>query len=85
MSHTPTRDTIPLVKTPVRSALPSGAGSRASFRNAHAGIVVMRQFALRSLPDQLFECRPEQLGFLLDHFPLRGRWQRNPEIGFQPL
>src|SRR5262249_21728799 len=54
-------------------------------QNAYAGVVVVRHFALRGLPDQLFQCRPERLRFFLDHFPLRGRWKRNPEIGFQPL
>ena len=54
-------------------------------QHAHAGIVVMRHFALRRLANQLLVRRLDRLRGFLDDVPLRGCRQRNAQLFFQTL
>ena len=64
---------------PLRSRLPR------QLQNAHAGVVVVRHFALRGLPNELVIRRPEPLGRPLGQFPLRRRRQRDSQVRLQTL
>jgi hypothetical protein len=69
---------MPLVNTPVRWS----DGSRQA-QHAHAGVVIMKNFALRRLPDQFFEGRPDHFRSFRYGLPLRRGRQRNAQILFQ--
>ncbi len=54
-------------------------------QDLHAGVVVIKDFPLGGLPDQLFENRPNHFGCFRDDFALRRSRQRNPQTRLQPL
>lgn len=52
-------------------------------QNLHAGVIVIKDLALRGLTDQFVENRPDHLRHFLDDLPLRRGGQRNPQVLFQ--
>jgi hypothetical protein len=84
MSRVPTRDTIPLVKVPVRSGRPSGAGSRASFRMrmSVSSLCATSPCAACRISSQR---RPHPFGFPFDESPLRGGGEWDPDVALQTL
>jgi len=57
----------------------SGVAARPRQRwNLHAGVIVIKDFALGGPADQVFENRPNHLGCFGDDFGLRRGRQQNP-------
>src|SRR5208282_2114748 len=54
-------------------------------QDLHAGVIVIKDFALRGLADQLFESGPNHFGSFRDDFTLGRSRQRNSQTGLQPL